>query len=143
MKNLVQKIKLFNSVKTPYDLIMLLFRVTASVQLKVVHGLKKIGFGTGIIESVPNPFKLPNDINYGFAVASNIIFPLFIILGWYTRLAAIPVLVVTFSGYFVVHWNDSLLESDIPFMYSITFLLIALLNPGKYSLDSYLNNCNI
>ncbi|MEW5675660.1 DoxX family protein [Flavobacterium enshiense] len=132
---IAQKINAFNETKAPFDWVILFFRIAVSLQLIVVHGLKKIGIGTGFTEAVPNPYHLPENINFFLAVASNIFFPILIIIGWKTRWATLPVLAVTLSGYFIVHWNDSLLESDVPFMYSIAFLLIAFLGAGKYSLD--------
>ena len=99
------------------------------------HGMKKIGIGTTNAEVVPNPFHLPEDINQIMALAANLLFPFFIIIGWCTRWATLPILAVTLTGYFIVHGNDSLLMRDIPFMYSLSFLLIFCLGPGKYSID--------
>ncbi|MGS2739451.1 DoxX family protein [Sinomicrobium sp. M5D2P17] len=136
--NILQGLNNFNDRLGVYDTGMFVFRISVSVELIIAHGLKKIGIGTGVTESVPNPFHLPIWFNESFAIASNLVFPLFIITGFYTRLATIPILAVTLSGYFIVHWNDSLLVSDIPFMYSISFLLIAFCGPGKYSLDEFI-----
>lgn len=133
---IMQRINTINDPLLSLDYGMLFFRICVSVQIIVVHGLKKIGIGTGIAETVPNPFHLPDLFNQFFAIASNLVFPLFVIVGFYTRLATIPILAVTLSGYFVVHWGGSLLESDIPFMYSICFLLIAFCGPGKFSIDT-------
>ncbi|QEE50819.1 DoxX family protein [Flavobacterium alkalisoli] len=121
------------------DLALLAFRVAVSAQLIVVHGLKKLGIGVTQAENVPNPLHLPQAINQVFATSSNVIFPLFIIFGVLTRLATLPILAVTLTGYFIVHGNDPLLERDVPFMYSIVFLLILILGPGKYSIDNILH----
>lgn len=116
----------------------LLFRVGIAVQLVLVHGLKKLGIGVETAEIVPNPFNLPESINEIFATGANIIMPLFIIFGLFARFASLPILAVTLTGYFIVHGSDPLPERDIPFMYSISFLMIAFLGAGKYSLDNYL-----
>lgn len=137
---IVQFIHKINDYKVPFDTIILFFRIMVSIQLMVVHGLKKIAIGTGIAETLPNPFGFPYWFNDSFAIAANLIFPLFIIVGFYTRLATIPVLAVTLSGYFVVHLHDPLLISDVPFMYSLAFMLIAFSGAGKYSLDHLLRN---
>lgn len=137
---IVQIINTINDKIISLDTTLFLFRSIVSTQLIVVHGLKKIGIGTRVVETVPNPFDFPNWFNDSFAIAANLIFPLFIIAGFCTRWATIPILAVTLSGYFVVHWNDSLLVSDVPFMYSLSFLLIAFLGAGKYSIDQYLRN---
>lgn len=114
---------------------MLVFRIAVSVELMVAHGLKKIGVGVAEAEQVPNPLALPDALNQSVAVAANLFFPWLIIVGLFTRLAALPILGVTLTGYFVVHWNDSLLEKDMPFMYSIAYLLLLVIGPGKYSAD--------
>jgi putative oxidoreductase len=62
-----------------------------------------------------------------------------VILGLFTRVAVLPVLAVTLMGYFVVHWNDSLLEKDMPFMYSVVYLFLFVIGPGKYSADHSIN----
>lgn len=121
------------------DLALLAFRVAVSAQLIVVHGLKKLGIGVTQAENVPNPLHLPQAINQIFATSANVIFPLFIIFGVLTRLATLPILAVTLTGYFIVHGNDPLPERDVPFMYSIVFLLILILGPGKYSIDNILH----
>jgi putative oxidoreductase len=136
----IQFINKLNNKVYSFDIILLAFRILVSLQLIVVHGLKKVGIGIEVAETVPNPFNLPNWFNESFAIASNLLFPIFVIVGFYTRLATIPILVVTLSGYFIVHWNDSLLVRDIPFMYSIAFLLIAFSGAGKYSIDEIVRN---
>ena len=117
---------------------MFCFRVLASMELIVVHGLKKIGVGVPEAEHVPNPLHLPEAFNSGFAIAANLFFPLLVMTGFCTRLATLPTLAVTLTGYFVVHWHGTLLEKDTPFMYSLAFLLIAVMGAGKYSIDNYL-----
>ena len=122
------------------NIALLLFRSIISLELIIVHGLKKLGIGVAVPEVVPNPFGMPETLNFIFAASANILFPFFIILGIFTRLSALPVLAVTLTGYFIVHGGDPLPERDIPFMYSLCFLLILFLGPGKYSLDKVLAN---
>ncbi len=118
---------------------MLLFRLAVSLELIVVHGLKKVGVGVSTAELIPNPLHLPELLNQYFATGANLVAPLFIILGLFTRLAILPVLAVTLTGYFVLHLHDALLVKDVPFMYSIVFLLILVLGPGKYSVDYFIH----
>lgn len=125
-----------------FNIAMLFFRVAISVELIIAHGLKKIGIGVLEAEKIPNPLHLPEAINQSFAIASNLFFPVFIMVGLFTRFAVLPVLAVTLTGYFLQHWNDTLLEKDMPFMYSVSCLLILFLGPGKYSFD-YLSNKKI
>ncbi|MDB5119404.1 MAG: DoxX family protein [Sphingobacteriales bacterium] len=139
MRNKILSItRVFPSVTT-YNTAILFFRVMVSIELILAHGLKKIGVGVPVAEVIPNPFALPESINASLAIASNLVFPLFVIFGVFTRLAVLPILAVTLSGYFVVHFNDSLLEKDMPYMYSISYLLILIVGSGKYSIDYWIN----
>lgn len=115
---------------------MLLLRAASSLEIAIVHGFKKIGVGVAAAEAIPNPLHLPGEFNNAFAISANIVFPLFVLVGLFTRLATLPTLAVTLTGYFVVHWNDTLLLKDTPFIYSVIFLTILILGPGKYSIDN-------
>jgi putative oxidoreductase len=134
--------RFFTFLAKPYpsDLIfnagMLLFRIAASLEIIIVHGFKKLGIGVPVAEKVPNPLHLPEVFNEAFATAANIFFPFLVLIGFCTRLATLPTLAVTLTGYFVVHWHDSLLVRDTPFVYSVMFFLILLMGPGKYSFDN-------
>jgi len=122
------------------NIAILFFRIAVAIELIVVHGSKKIAHHGHAAEIVPNPLGLPEAFNQGFAFAATLIFPLFILVGFYTRVAALFALAVPMTGYLVVHWNDSLAEKDVPFMYSISLLLIIVCGAGKYSMDHYLAN---
>ncbi|HLP64691.1 DoxX family protein [Flavobacterium sp.] len=126
-----------NPGNTLSHLALLFFRIAIASELVVAHGFKKIGIGVAVAETVPNPLGLPEALNQAFAIGTNVGMPLFIVLGLLTRIAVLPVLAITLTGYFIVHFNDPILVKDIPFMYSVSFLLIAFTGAGKYSLDYY------
>lgn len=143
MKELIRRLTNTFPEATLFHLSVLVFRVAVSVELILAHGLKKLGVGVAAAEDVPNPLHLPHVLNEGFAIAGNIIFPVFVIVGLFTRLAILPILAITLTGYFVVHLHDSILEKDTPFMYSVVFLFILFIGPGKYSIDSRLHRSPI
>ncbi|CAD0001588.1 DoxX family protein [Flavobacterium chungangense] len=119
---------------------LLAFRVLLAVELFRVHGMKKFRTENGQKEHVPNPLHLPEKLNGLVAAFSDTIVPIFIILGLGTRLAVLPTIGVTAVGYFVVHRKDSPEVRDVPYMYTLSLLLILALGAGKYSLDYYLLN---
>ena len=122
------------------DIAFLIFRVLLAVELFRVHGLKKFRLENGQKEIVPNPLGLPDKMNALVASFSDLVVPFLIILGLGTRLAVLPTIGVTAIGYFVVHRKDSLEVRDVPYMYTLSLLLILALGAGKYSLDYYLLN---
>lgn len=122
-----------------FNTTMLFFRVAASLEMIFVHGFKKLGIGVAAAEKVPNPLHLPESFNYAFAVSANLFFPFLVLIGLCTRMATLPILAVTLTGYFILHWHDAALIRDTPFIYGIIFLLILFLGPGKYSIDNYIS----
>jgi putative oxidoreductase len=143
MKDLIRRLTNTFPEATLFHLSVLIFRVAVSIELMLAHGMKKIGIGVQVAEHVPNPLHLPGVLNEWFAIAGNLIFPVFVIVGLFTRLAILPILAITLTGYFVVHLHESILEKDTPFMYSVVFLLILFIGPGKYSIDSLLHRSPI
>jgi len=122
------------------DAAFLVFRILLGVELFRVHGLKKFRLENGKKEVVPNPLGLPDKMNALVASLADTVVPFLIILGLGTRLAVLPTIGVTAIGYFVVHRKDSLEVRDVPYMYTLSLLLILALGAGKYSLDYYLLN---
>jgi len=119
---------------------MLVFRILLALELFRVHGLKKFRVQNGQREQVPNPLHLPQNLNNFVATLSDTVVPFLLMAGIGTRLVILPTIGVTAIGYFVVHRKDSLEVRDVPFMYTLSLLLLLLLGPGLYSADHYLLN---
>lgn len=139
MKRIINYITNVYPASGTFNMTLFMFRVLLSVEMIYAHGLKKIGVGVAEAEHVPNPLHLPEAFNNLFADAANLFFPVLVMLGLLTRVSVVPILAVTLTGYFVVHFHDAPLLKDTPYMYSLSYLLILVLGPGKYSLDALIN----
>ncbi len=117
-----------------------IFRVLLAVELFRVHGMKKFRGNNGKPEVVPNPLGLPQGLNNLVATLSDTVVPFLVILGAFTRLAVLPTIGVTAVGYFVVHRKDSIEVRDVPYIYTICFLLLLMTGPGTISVDNYIYN---
>lgn len=137
MKKLIQIITNTNLEGELIHVALFIFRIALSLELIIAHGLKKLGVGVAEAEQIPNPLNLPEAFNNLFADAANLVFPVFVIIGLFTRVAVLPILAVTLTGYFILHWNDALLIKDTPFMYSLCYLFLLFVGSGKYSIDNY------
>ena len=132
---------LYSDVGSPVtNAAMLVFRILLALELFRVHGLKKFRVQNGQREQVPNPLHLPQNLNNFVATFSDTVVPFLLMAGIGTRLVILPTIGVTAIGYFVVHRKDSLEVRDVPFMYTLSLLLLLLLGPGLYSADHYLLN---
>lgn len=119
--------------------VLLGFRVLLALELFRVHGLRKFQHRPGeAAEVVPNPLHLPAALNQQVATFSDTVVPVLVVLGMGTRLAVLPTIGVTAIGYFVVHRHDSVQVRDVPYIYTLCFLLVLLVGPGTISVDHYL-----
>lgn len=135
MKALLSKIRNPKIQWGTFDLGMLFFRILVSLSMINTHGMKKILHFEETVGHIPDPFGMGGEISTYMAILANIICPIFVIFGFLTRLAVLPILAVTLSGFFLVHFNDPWSVKDVPLMYSLVYLLILYLGPGNYSLD--------
>jgi putative oxidoreductase len=117
------------------DVGLLILRVSASLLLLAVHGLPKVLHYAHEASVIEDPFHLGRTVSIGFAIFAEVICPPLMILGLHTRLAAVPVLVVTLIALSVVHRDWTLEQGQFAWMLLILFGTIVVAGPGKYSLD--------
>lgn len=135
MNEIISHILYSDAGSTINNYALLGFRVLLAFELFRVHGMKKFRLENGQKEQVPNPLHLPENLNGLVATFADTIVPFLIVLGLITRLAILPTISVTAIGYFVVHRKDSPEVRDVPYMYTLSLLLLLVLGPGRYSID--------
>ena len=111
--------------------------------------LLRLGFGGMMLtHGIPKLLKmLSGDFSFGdpigigmtatliLAILCEVLFPILVIIGFKTRLTAIPVIIIMAVAAFVVHGADPLGTKEMALLYLFAFISIALLGAGKYSID--------
>jgi len=120
------------------DFALLVFRLLAGFALFRVHGLGKLLHFQHEAANIPDPFSLGGQFNAAFAVFSDVVCALLVMLGLLARPAALGVLSTTLVGLLLVHLHDSWDLKDAPLTYATMFLLVLLAGPGRFSLDAWL-----
>ena len=120
------------------NIALFVYRILLALELFRVHGMKKFRLENGQREHVPNPLHLPDKLNIIVATFSDTVVPFLVMLGIGTRLVILPAIGVMSIGYFIVHAKASNEVRDVPYMYTLSFLLLLVLGAGTYSLDNYL-----
>ncbi len=69
------------------------------------------------------------------AVLGEVVFPLFVIIGYKTRWMAIPVIITMGVAAFVFHAPDPFSSKEKALLYFCAFIAIALLGAGRFSID--------
>ncbi|WP_367866623.1 DoxX family protein [Pedobacter sp. WC2423] len=138
MENIIKDILYSDPGSQINNIALLIFRMLLMLELFRVHGMKKFSVENGQREQVPNPLHLPEKLNALVAAFSDTIVPVLVFAGLGTRIFLLPTIGVTAIGYFVVHRKDSIEIRDVPYMYTLSLLLLWALGSGTYSLDHYL-----
>lgn len=109
--------------------------------LFLMHGYAKLKYGTSFIESTLEKNNISQYLVYGVYIGE-VIAPLFILVGYYTKIFASIIIVNIIFAIYLVHPTEIFemnshggLALELQYFYIFTALLIILLGPGKYSID--------
>lgn len=120
--------------KTSKDFGLLILRVGVSA-LMLTHGYGKFLKLFTDPTDFGDPIGLGPTISLILAVIGEFVAPILIIIGYKTKLAAIPALITMLVAAFVVHASDPIGTKEKALFYSIAFLALAFTGAGKYSID--------
>ncbi|MCH9812805.1 MAG: DoxX family membrane protein [Epsilonproteobacteria bacterium] len=122
------------------DVAKLILRVSVGVMM-LFHGASKVLHGTGFIEGMLTDKGLPAFMAYGVYVGE-IIAPILLIIGFYTRISAAILAFNMVVAIGLVHMGEILKLTEhgawaieLQMFYLVTAVVIFLLGAGQYSLD--------
>ena len=116
------------------DIGLAFFRITISVMM-LTHGLPKFQ------KLISGNLKFGDPIGIGeapslfLAVIGEFICPILVIIGYKTRLSAIPTAITMAVAAFIAHSADDFGTKEKALMYLVCFITIILLGPGKFGVD--------
>jgi len=119
----------------------LVLRVVLAV-LVLLHGIAKLKSGIGGIVGLVTGAGLPALLAYGVYIGQ-VIAPLLVLAGWYSRIGALVIAVTMIFAVGLVHGAELMALNrmggwalELQGMYFFTALAIALLGPGRFSLNN-------
>ena len=118
-----------------YDFTILLLRITVGCFM-MTHGLQKLDMLMNI-----NPIKFADPMGVGaeaslvLTVFAELVCSFLILMGFATRLAAIPLIITMFIAVFVIHSKDSFDNKELPGLYLAIYVLLLIIGSGRYSVD--------
>ncbi len=127
------------------DLAALILRLGFGAYMLVGHGIVKFQkLFSGEEVQFFSFLGLSPKFTLTLAVLAEFVACLFIIIGYKTRLATLPLIITMLVAIFMVHGSDPWFmygaeggSKEPAFIYFIGFLSIYLLGSGKYSVDDY------
>ena len=116
------------------DIGLAFFRIAISAMM-LTHGLAKFQ------KLISGNFEFGNPLGIGatpslfLAVIGEFICPILIIIGFKTRLSAIPSAVTMAVAVFIAHGADDFGTKEKALLFLVSFITIILVGPGKFGVD--------
>ncbi|MEI8058846.1 MAG: DoxX family protein [Ferruginibacter sp.] len=121
-----------------FNTAMLALRVGIGI-LMMMHGYDKLVHFSSYQNHYPNFLGIGSTLSLAMVVFAEFFCSLFIILGLFTRLASIPLIIKMCVIIFKINDGHVFLKNENAPLYLICFVVILLIGPGRVSVDSLTN----
>jgi len=123
-----------NKMTRFYDSALALLRIVFSL-LMMTHGWSKL---ERILEgnlSFGDPLGLGSTLSLYLVTFAELVAPIFIIVGFKTRIMALITSFAMAVAAFIAHGADPLAKKEMALLYLAGFLSVSLMGAGRYSID--------
>jgi putative oxidoreductase len=131
----MRKLLSTNYSAAAFNAAMLFLRLGFGI-LMMNHGYGKLTHFTETAAHMPQLLGMSSSITTALVVFAEFFCALFIILGLFTRLACVPLIIAMSYALFSAHKGAVLGEGEMATLYLVGFFVLLLLGPGKVSVDS-------
>jgi len=117
------------------DLGLLLLRVGFGGMLFLGHGWSKLVGFSGMKAMFPDPLHIGHTASLALATFAEVFCALAVMIGVFTRLASIPIIITMLVAVSIVLYGASWQTKELPILFMLGFAAIALAGPGSWSVD--------
>lgn len=128
---------LFSTQGILADLSLLLLRVGSGLMM-LSHGWPKLADFSNKLTTFKDPLGLGPAVSLQLAVFSEFFCAILLIVGLFTRLSLIPLIITMAVAAFIVHAEDPFASQEKALLFLLVFVVQLLFGPGKYSIDAQL-----
>lgn len=121
-----------------FNTAIFILRVGAGI-LMAVHGYDKIVHFKQYSSQFVNFMGIGQPASLALTIFAEFFCSIFVILGLFTRLAVIPIMINMLVAIFKAHNADIFGEAEHPALFFLIFLAILFVGPGKASVDGMVN----
>jgi putative oxidoreductase len=115
---------------------LLILRVAVGSMIIMGHGWGKLIHFAEKASVFPDPLGLGSTISLSLAIFAEVFCSIAIILGFATRLAVIPLIIMMSVATFIFHADDPWQKKEFALLYLVPFLTLLFTGAGRYSLDT-------
>ena len=132
----VKRMKALESLLTSIGL--LLMRLGFGLTMLIAHGWPKLMGFSGKAATFPDPIGWGSRLSLMSAIGAEVVCSILLVLGLFTRAAAIPLAFTMFMAFFVHHASDEFADKELSLMYLFGYLGLAFAGGGMFALDRHL-----
>ena len=114
---------------------MLILRLVAGI-LMMNHGYGKLIHFEETAKFMPHLFGMSSSITTALVIFAEFFCSLFIILGLFTRLACVPLIITMCYALFITLHGEVFGKGELATLYLAAFAVLLLVGPGRVSVDS-------
>lgn len=124
---------------TSFSIATFILRVGAGSLMMVNHGWDKLIHFADKANKFADPFGIGSQASLSLTVFAEFFCAAFIILGLFTRLAAVPLVIAMSVAVFYAHNGEFFGKGESAGLYLTCFLAIMFFGPGKASMDKLIS----
>lgn len=117
-----------------FNFSMLLLRLVVGLLMLTQHGMAKVTHFNEYSAKFYNFLNMGPKASLMLVIFAEVFCSFFIILGLFTRLAVIPLIVVMCIAFFSAH-NGSFVDGEMALLFLTTYLVLLFVGPGRVSVD--------
>lgn len=120
---------------TSFNLAAFVLRITFGSLIFINHGLPKMMKFSQMQSTFYDPFGISHPGALLLVLFAEVFCAIFIVIGLFTRLAAIPLVIMLLVIVFMRNQGKPFSDQELPVLFLAAFLAILLMGSGKYSVD--------
>ncbi|HEX6914990.1 MAG TPA: DoxX family protein [Chitinophagaceae bacterium] len=117
-----------------FNFSMLVLRLVSGLLMIAQHGMPKLMNFAKVSAGFYDPFGIGSKATLILVIFAEIFCSLFVVLGLFTRLAVIPLIIVVAFAFFGVN-NGNIKGGELALLFMSAFVVLLFVGPGRVSVD--------
>ncbi len=119
------------------DFGVLVLRIVMGGTMFFAHGFPKMQHYQDMVSKFGGPFGMGPELSLVLVIFAEGICSLLVVMGLFTRLACIPLIITMSVAFFWAHAADPFRVKELPFLFGLSFVAILIMGSGRYSLQNF------
>ena len=129
-----------NNTSATTDSALLIARLGIAA-LMLIHGIPKMMMlFSGAPVQFPAVMGMPAELSLALTVFAEVVCSVFILAGFATRMATMPLIITMLVAVFVIHGAEPFSKQEPALYYLLVYVVLLIAGSGKYSIDYLLQS---